>query len=62
MTWLQALAFSNDIIFNGTWCFNVPEYEAADVCTIYGSKGTISFGVFGHTVSIMMGGKLNHCV
>ncbi len=39
--------FENGIIFNGLWCFTVPEEEIKDNCEIMGTKGKISFSVFG---------------
>lgn len=41
------LLFENGIIFNGLWCFTVPDKEAKDSCAIIGSEGKISFSVFG---------------
>ena len=41
------MLFENGAIFNGAWCFSVPEEEARDACEIIGSEGKISFSVFG---------------
>lgn len=41
------LKFKNNVFFNGTWCFDMPLTTQKDLCTITGSKGTISFAVFG---------------
>jgi len=41
-----------NILFNGQWCFTVGESVQEDVCEITGSKGKISFPVFGHTVKV----------
>jgi predicted dehydrogenase len=41
------ILFKSGIIFNGVWCFSVNENEENDVCEIIGSKGKISFSVFG---------------
>ena len=41
------ILFENRVIFNGAWCFTVPETEAKDECEIIGSKGKIVFSVFG---------------
>lgn len=41
------LKFKNNVFFNGTWCFDMPLATQKDLCTITGSKGTISFAVFG---------------
>lgn len=41
------LKFKNNVFFNGTWCFDMPPATPKDRCMITGSKGTISFPVFG---------------
>ncbi|MBB5637788.1 putative dehydrogenase [Pedobacter cryoconitis] len=41
------LKFKNNVFFNGTWCFDMPAGTQKDLCIITGSKGTISFPVFG---------------
>jgi predicted dehydrogenase len=41
------MLFENNAVFNGLWCFSVPEEEAKDVCEIIGTEGKISFSVFG---------------
>jgi predicted dehydrogenase len=46
------LLFSNNVLFNGLWCFTVATDQQADLCTITGSKGTISFPVFGHKIVV----------
>ena len=46
------ILFKNGVLFNGLWCFSVPENEAQDTCTIIGSEGKISFAVFGDSVEI----------
>lgn len=51
------IVFENNILFTGTWCFNVANGFDKDNCTIYGSNGTISFGFFGNHVSIAIGDK-----
>jgi len=47
------ILFKNGIAFNGLWCFTVDENEEKDLCEIVGSKGKISFAVFGEP-KIMM--------
>jgi predicted dehydrogenase len=42
------MLFENGIIFNGSWCFTVAPSERQDICEIIGSKGKISFSVFGN--------------
>ncbi|RDC58109.1 gfo/Idh/MocA family oxidoreductase [Pedobacter chinensis] len=46
------ILFEKGIIFNGTWCFTVADGEQQDVCNIYGSKGKISFPMFGHQIKL----------
>lgn len=42
-----SIAFKNNILFNGLWCFNVNGHDEKDSCEIVGSKGKIEFSVFG---------------
>ncbi len=35
------------IVLKGLWNFNSPQSKAVDVCEIVGTKGTVSFSVFG---------------
>lgn len=46
------ILFSNKIVFNGSWNFNVAENESADECEIIGSEGSIRFAVFGQQIAI----------
>ncbi len=41
-----AILFKSNVVFNGLWCFNVPEEETEDWITIAGTDGKISFSVF----------------
>lgn len=41
-----------NILFNGQWCFTAGESAQEDICEIVGSKGKISFPVFGHKVTV----------
>jgi len=50
------ILFENGMVFNGTWCFTVAEGQQMDVCDIYGSKGKISFPMFGHQVKLTRNG------
>ena len=50
------ILFDKGIIFNGTWCFTVSESDQIDICEIYGSKGKISFPVFGNKVTVSVNG------
>jgi len=42
-----SILFESGCVFNGLWCFSVPEEEAKDMCEIIGSEGKIRFSVFG---------------
>ncbi|MDT3402489.1 Gfo/Idh/MocA family protein [Mucilaginibacter terrae] len=42
--------FENNVVLNGSWCFNVALTENIDSCEIIGSEGKISFAVFGDKV------------
>lgn len=50
------LLFKNGVVFNGTWCFSVAEADQSDSCEIYGSKGKISFPMFGHQIKVLVDG------
>jgi predicted dehydrogenase len=52
------ILFKSGVVFNGTWCFTVPNDEKADCCEIYGSVGKISFPIFGNTLTIALAGKI----
>jgi predicted dehydrogenase len=49
--------FRNGIIFSGDWCFTVHEDLKEDICEISGSKGKISFQVFGNKVMVLSEGE-----
>lgn len=52
------MRFKSGELFQGLWCFTVPEEEKTDVCEIIGSKGKISFSVFGnHSYKLKSGDK-----
>jgi predicted dehydrogenase len=40
------ILFTNGVLFNGIWCFNVSPEDEKDQCTIFGEKGTIEFTFF----------------
>lgn len=42
------ILFKNNIVFSGTWCFNVGEALEKETCEIVGSEGKISFSFFEH--------------
>jgi predicted dehydrogenase len=46
------ILFENGIVFSGTWCFSVAPHHQADNCVIYGSKGHISFPMFGNKIKV----------
>ncbi len=41
------IVFKSGVMFSGLWSFNVREEDEKDCCEIVGSKGKISFSVFG---------------
>ncbi len=45
-----AFLFESGITGTGSWCFTVPEKQAADVTEVIGSRGRISFSFFSNTV------------
>ncbi|MCX2574959.1 Gfo/Idh/MocA family protein [Pedobacter sandarakinus] len=47
--------FKNGVLFNGLWSFNVSPHQEIDRCDIYGSKGKISFPMFGHHIELQVG-------
>lgn len=49
------ISFKNDIQFTGVWSFNVSNHAETDVCTIYGSKGLLTFSFFGNEVRLVSG-------
>jgi len=52
------LHFENGVLFQGLWCFTVPEEEAKDSCEIIGSTGKMTFSIFGEPeISVTKKGK-----
>jgi len=45
------ILFNNNIVVNGSWCFNVAENQTTDTCEIVGTKGKISFPFFGNIIT-----------
>jgi len=41
------MLFENEIVFQGLWCFTALPEDAKDTCEIIGSRGKMSFSVFG---------------
>ncbi len=54
--------FKNNILFSGTWCFTVAPELKEDLCEIIGSKGKISFSMFGNRVLIQKGAETEELV
>lgn len=52
-----SMLLPNNIIFNGVWCFTVPENLEDDLFEMIGSKGKISFPVFGNTIEVEIEGQ-----
>ncbi|MGF1924823.1 MAG: Gfo/Idh/MocA family protein, partial [Bacteroidia bacterium] len=52
------ILFESGVVFNGAWCFSVSPDEQADFCEIYGSKGKISFPMFGHHLQHTLNGVM----
>jgi predicted dehydrogenase len=51
-----SILFPNDVVFNGSWSFNVAETANIDSCEIIGSEGKISFAVFGNSITLTTNG------
>lgn len=51
------ISFKNGIQFRGIWSFDIPDYLKEDRCTIYGSRGTISFPFYGNKLTLNMDNK-----
>ena len=51
------ILFENGVVFNGLWCFSAPQNEQTDLCEIYGSKGKISFSIFGQFIKVNLNGE-----
>ncbi|MBB1282760.1 Gfo/Idh/MocA family oxidoreductase [Flavisolibacter sp. BT320] len=47
--------FANDIVFNGAWCFTVPEKH--DLCEILGTEGSLQFPIFDHRLVVLKKGN-----
>jgi predicted dehydrogenase len=47
-----SILFKNNVVVNGSWCFNVAESETIDSCEIVGTKGKITFAFFGKYVTL----------
>ena len=51
------ILFESGVIFQGLWCFSVHEAQTKDMCEIIGSKGKISFPVFGSKITLEVEGN-----
>lgn len=51
-----SMLLENNILFNGLWCFTVPENLEDDLFEIIGSEGRICFPVFGNTIEVEING------
>lgn len=55
---LGSFCFENGILGQGTWCFNASQQTDKELTTVYGSKGKLSFTVFGNFhISITVDGQ-----
>jgi predicted dehydrogenase len=45
------ILFKNNVVVNGSWCFNVAQSETTDMCEIIGTSGKITFPFFGKYVT-----------
>ncbi|WP_231426809.1 Gfo/Idh/MocA family protein [Pedobacter sp. Leaf250] len=54
------ILFENKVVFNGMWCFSVAPGAHEDRCEIYGSRGKISFPMFGHEIELTVDGKVEN--
>ncbi|RZL36821.1 MAG: Gfo/Idh/MocA family oxidoreductase, partial [Pedobacter sp.] len=54
------ILFENNVVFNGMWCFSVAPGAQEDRCEIYGSRGIISFPMFGHEIELTVDGKVEN--
>jgi predicted dehydrogenase len=51
------ILFKNNVMVNGSWCFNVAKEQETDTCEIIGSEGKITFAFFGNYVTWEILGK-----
>lgn len=45
------IVFKNDVVVNGSWCFNVGDNQQTDTCEIIGTEGSITFAFFGNYIT-----------
>lgn len=46
------ILFKNNIVVNGSWCFNVAENQTTDTCEMIGTLGKITFPFFGNYIHV----------
>ncbi|MFC5284898.1 Gfo/Idh/MocA family protein [Pedobacter alpinus] len=51
------IAFKDDVIFNGVWCFNSQPDNEVEQCEFIGSKGKITLSFFNGLLSLTKNGK-----
>ncbi|MEM8965058.1 MAG: Gfo/Idh/MocA family oxidoreductase [Bacteroidota bacterium] len=49
------IVFENQVLFQGTWCFSVPEAFAQEEVQIVGSEGKITFTFYGSEIHLRQG-------
>ncbi len=49
------IVFENQTLFQGTWCFSVPEVFAQEEVQIIGSEGKITFTFYGSEIHLQQG-------
>lgn len=47
--------FANNVLFNGAWCFTVPQKR--DSCEIIGTEGSLLFPIFDHRLLVLKKGE-----
>ncbi len=53
-----SILFKNDLLFNGSWCFDIGDNEQVDYCEIIGAEGKIRFSFFDkQEISIIKNGN-----
>jgi len=56
------ILFEHQVVFNGSWCFNVRQEDQVDHCEIIGSRGKITFSIFGNSVAVQSDDEENEFV
>jgi len=47
------IEFESGVVFNGSWCFTVPDNQKTDQAEIIGSKGKLTFSTFGLPIIVI---------